>query len=471
MAYYYCQFGVSHSSLANQRLALDCRFLSVWLSDKLKLCPSRLFLCLRVGRKSAKNTKVFWLAEEMSEMLRVNGAFRNLGFGLASGVFGKFTACFDKVGTVFKRKNRAFVVCESFLTSPHGFLSSEFTGKKKYNCAVNCRNSAKGSILLEAIIMVGLVTALTPVLYTHISDRKEEIANINKANTMLQLQREVENFLKDRDKRDSIADKAVISPSDLGGTVSSALDDRYKIGFKKSGDTISAIIVEREGSGNDLKAAKVAGLIGVSAGIKSAMNTGTAYGVNGLWNKELSDFGFNANEVPAGSTVVTTEYSQSKTKFYTSEMIVDSDLDLGDYQLTANKVVAKKVCIGGEDSEYCRDTWDSDVDSNFIMMKECYESNSVTSDYCQRAIARGIINYCSGISRTYAGVGLVAASGNYNLTRGSTSSWASLPCYFKSDGSVPTAAEITAACNNNSDVNRSYACSINSGGYCNYYSC
>ena len=58
------------------------------------------------------------------------------------------------------------------------------------------RRVCAGSILLEAVIMVGLVGALTPVLYTHISNRKEEISNINKANTMLQLQRETEQFFK-----------------------------------------------------------------------------------------------------------------------------------------------------------------------------------------------------------------------------------------------------------------------------------
>ena len=61
-----------------------------------------------------------------------------------------------------------------------------------------------GSILIEAVIMIGLIAALTPVLYTHISDRKEEIENINKANTLLMLQREAESFLKDETKRHAL---------------------------------------------------------------------------------------------------------------------------------------------------------------------------------------------------------------------------------------------------------------------------
>ena len=83
--------------------------------------------------------------------------------------------------------------------------------------------------------MVGLVGALTPVLYTHISDRKEEISNINKANTMLQLQRETEQFLKDKDKRESLVftdGKATLSPSELNSNLTT-LNNKYQTGYHK----------------------------------------------------------------------------------------------------------------------------------------------------------------------------------------------------------------------------------------------
>ena len=200
------------------------------------------------------------------------------------------------------------------------------------------RRVCAGSILLEAVIMVGLIGVLTPVLYTHISDRKQEIANINKANTMLQLQRETEQFLKDKDKRESLVftdGKATLSPSGLNSNLTT-LNNKYQIGFKQNGDNISAVIVEKEGSGNDVKAAKIAGLIGVSAGIKSAMDTDNAYGVNGLWKESLSDYG--VSNVPAGSTVVTTAYDSEKQSFYTSDMIVDSDIDA-----TGHKTISARL--------------------------------------------------------------------------------------------------------------------------------
>ena len=45
----------------------------------------------------------------------------------------------------------------------------------------------KGSISVEALVMLGLIAALTPVLYKHVSDRREDVDNITQANTMLLL--------------------------------------------------------------------------------------------------------------------------------------------------------------------------------------------------------------------------------------------------------------------------------------------
>ena len=311
--------------------------------------------------------------------------------------------------------------------------------------------SFAGSILLEAVIMVGLVGALTPVLYTHISNRKEEISNINKANTMLQLQRETEQFLKDKDKRESLVftdGKATLSPSGLNSNLTT-LNNKYQIGFKQNGDNISAVIVEKEGSGNDVKAAKIAGLIGVSAGIKSAMDTDNAYGVNGLWKESLSDYG--VSNVPAGSTVVTTAYDSEKQSFYTSDMIVDSDIDA-----TGHKIIADKICIGGDDDEHCRDSWDN-ADSDLVLLKLCYSDLQLgitTSDYCTRALEKGIISDCQGLSDTYTAADLVAPSGEYYLGNNFTKK----VCYFK-NGKMPSSArEIIEACNSTVDADRKWAC-------------
>ena len=46
----------------------------------------------------------------------------------------------------------------------------------------------KGSMLLETIIVLGMITTFTPLLYKHVAERRAEIENINRANTLLYLQ-------------------------------------------------------------------------------------------------------------------------------------------------------------------------------------------------------------------------------------------------------------------------------------------
>ncbi|MBR7158877.1 MAG: hypothetical protein IKD08_04270, partial [Alphaproteobacteria bacterium] len=54
----------------------------------------------------------------------------------------------------------------------------------------------KGSITVEAIVMLGLIATLTPILYKHVADRREDIDNINEANTMLLLRNTVSDYIE-----------------------------------------------------------------------------------------------------------------------------------------------------------------------------------------------------------------------------------------------------------------------------------
>ena len=322
-----------------------------------------------------------------------------------------------------------------------------------------------GSILLEAVIMIGLVAALIPILYTHIANRKEEIKNINKANVMLHLQRETQNFLNDADKRAALDEaltaaggKLAKNPSYLGSHINASLDNHYTIGFKKSGDDINAIIVEKIGSANDVKAAEIARLIGTSAGIKSSMNSDTVYGVNGLWRETVADYGVSA---PAGSTVITTEYTKTGNAFYTSDMLIDSDIDLGAYKLYSgtgnNKIVVNRLCIGGQEENNCRTSW-ADVDTNLMLLKKCYARVRLDdrgSNYCKKVTERHLSDNCTSVANTYSAAILEAPSGYYYLGTG----FVRKACYFVK-GAVPTAAELSTACSGGD----TYACEA-SGNY------
>ena len=355
------------------------------------------------------------------------------------------------------------VTCRGVRTdSASGLSEDSFAGKKLPHSIHKLHKKSLGSILIEAVVMMGLIGALTPVLYTHVADRKEEMQNINKANTMLQLQRETEKFLKDDDSRSSItftSNKATLTPSQIG--LSSALDNKYNIGLKKDGNKISAVIVEKEGSGNDVKAAKVANLIGVSAGIKSAMDANNAYGVNGLWKESLANYGLTAANVPAGSTVVTTEYNKEKNNYYTSEMIVDSDIDMGEHELTTKKLTAEQICFGGD----CISDWSGlggDVantnDTNLVLLTQCMNDrkNGISgsaSTYCVLALKNELIVDCKTVMDTYKAAGYNPPTGYYYLGN----SWTKKVCFYV-DGNLPTSAtQIINTCNS-SGSDRRFAC-------------
>ncbi len=301
--------------------------------------------------------------------------------------------------------------------------------------------------------MVGLVGALTPVLYTQVAEKKEEIRSINKANTLLNVQRETERFLQSESNRTGLTftnGYAVKKPSDIG--LSNALDNNYQIGFKKKADgSISAMIADTEGLG-DTGAAKVAGLIGVSAGIKSSMDAENAYGINGLWKEKISDYGITA---PAGSVIVSTEYNKEKDKIvYTSEMLANQNIDLGDNNLKAGTVSTDELCIGDD----CKGTWnDYEIDtsnSDMILFNKCQQVHSTTDDYCKRAISKGLVADCSSVAAVYSNAGLQAKPGYYYLGN----SLVEKVCYFI-DGEMPESAlQIILACDDTSNSYRKFAC-------------
>lgn len=287
--------------------------------------------------------------------------------------------------------------------------------------------------------------------------------NVNKANVMLTLQKETEKFLLDREKSESLTfseGKAVINPSALGDSVNASLGNHYRISFKKAvntdgTETISAIIVEKKGSGSDVKAAKIANMIGIIAVIKSAMNDHHAYGIKGLWKEQLSDYGIT--NVPAGSAVVTTKYNKNKKSFYSSDMIIDSNIDMDGRKFTAGVIVADKVCIGTEGKD-CRNAWSDNVsDTDLILLKLCYSrlNHGITdTEYCQGALNKGIIDNSSSIAEVYSSVGIEASSGYYYLGYDLRKK----VCYFK-NGAVPTLArQVIEGCNDHTDANRKFAC-------------
>ena len=247
-------------------------------------------------------------------------------------------------------------------------------------------------MLLEAIIVLGMIATFTPLLYKHVADRRADIENINRANTLIYLQQKTEEYLKDPDNITALVDELghnqhkEIFPSELG--IGDNFDGRYIIGIRREDEqnkpVLKAMIIDTVNTGSDLRAAKVAELIGVSAGIYTAVDPDAAWGINGMWSEPLSRY-FTTTDIPTGAVAVTTEYNKEKYRVNISDILVDSDLDMGEFEVTAeqinainlaaqsgtidqitatdvrasNKVVAgTKLCVGGEEAENCIESWE-----------------------------------------------------------------------------------------------------------------
>ncbi|MBR7159120.1 MAG: hypothetical protein IKD08_05575, partial [Alphaproteobacteria bacterium] len=73
----------------------------------------------------------------------------------------------------------------------------------------------KGSLSIEALVMLGLIASLTPVLYKHVTDRHEDIDNINEANTLLLLKNAATEYIADKKESITIG-TTVLEPTDIG---------------------------------------------------------------------------------------------------------------------------------------------------------------------------------------------------------------------------------------------------------------
>ena len=321
-------------------------------------------------------------------------------------------------------------------------------------------NSANqsGSMILEAIIVLGMVATFTPLLYKHVADRRAEIENINRANTLLYLQQKTEEYLKKPENITALVtelghnEHKEIFPSELG--IGNNFDGRYIIGIRREDENnkplLKAMIIDAVNTGSDLRAAKVAELIGVSAGIYTAVDPDAAWGINGLWSEPLSRY-FTTTNFPTGAVAVTTEYNKEKYRVSISDILVDADLDLGEFELTAEQINAiniaaergtigellattevaspklvssGSICFRKNGEENCIESWEGlggQDSSDLMLVQMC---NSGLTEMCMLAFAKDLNTSCSKVDAVYDRFGATYPSPKiYTLTYGTGGSY------------------------------------------------
>ena len=295
--------------------------------------------------------------------------------------------------------------------------------------------------------MFGLIAALTPVLYKHVSDRRQDIENINEANTLLLLKEQTKAYI-DENKDTLLVGTTIVEPVDIGSDI-----DGYKIGIRKDSDgSINAMIAANAG-GNDMKAAKVASLLGVSAGIYSAQDSAKAWGINGVWAENISNYGFTS--LPTGVPVLTTTYDEEDSldmdKIFSA--IEEHKFDT----LTTNVLKADEVCIFNKDTNKydCRDNWDDDP---IKIIEECNKGDLAS---CVTGRNKAYNHNCQAIIDTYKSKGQTPPNQHYVLTISASSTTTSKEyCWFADDFGFSTNEILVTKCKVGSGTYNKNACVV-----------
>jgi hypothetical protein len=177
----------------------------------------------------------------------------------------------------------------------------------------------KGSIMIEALALLGLITMVTPVLYRKAAERATELQDINIATQLRMISNAADNYVKDN--YSTIAGKhgnATVFTLTEGVTLdANRLFSSYDIGVRRN------VVTDQLGNNHDIyttgvlgalaenftmmRSSKIASMIGANGGVyrkADGSSNGEVVGVQGIWNAELKDYNLASVNPRNGSLMV-----------------------------------------------------------------------------------------------------------------------------------------------------------------------
>ena len=176
----------------------------------------------------------------------------------------------------------------------------------KYNTLLRKVNQT-GSMMIEALAMLTLISLVTPTLYKKSAERTTELQDINTATQIRTLAKAVDNYtlanyqelLKDLEKED----KGMISltANNLKGYLPYGYDldkatknfDKPILVVKRQGEAdslTSFVILPKTGDVNDYRASQIASMVGANGGYITEENgEKVVKGVGGVWGLDNED--------------------------------------------------------------------------------------------------------------------------------------------------------------------------------------
>lgn len=173
----------------------------------------------------------------------------------------------------------------------------------------------KGSMMVEALAMLGLISMVTPVLYKKAAERTTELQDINTASQLRTMSKAVDDYIKDHyhsiNNGQNITMANLEKYLPLGYTDQSKVFKDFKIKVYKDGTgdnaTYTGIVVGdllADGSLPPMRSAKIASMIGANGGVVNGSNID---GVQGGWQATTGEFGLSG--IKTGSVAATSVHA------------------------------------------------------------------------------------------------------------------------------------------------------------------
>lgn len=190
--------------------------------------------------------------------------------------------------------------------------------------------SQAGSLMIEAMAMLALISLVTPTLYKKSAERTTELQDINTATHLRTMIKAVDNYVATNYKalveNDTIPDKGhkryCKNPDDnnCDGDLSKFKEflpygfdiagnfknfEAPKIILHREGNTVTSYVeLPRSVEIGAMRAARIASMIGSNGGyVEGAGNDRTIKGVGGIWGVDKGEFSNNGFSSSAGSVV------------------------------------------------------------------------------------------------------------------------------------------------------------------------
>jgi len=178
------------------------------------------------------------------------------------------------------------------------------------------KSMQKGSMMVEALALLGLITMVTPILYKKAAERTTELQDINVATQMRMLSGAADDYIADNYNEvgevhtgevfslsdDELEVMSTYLPHGFNMTKSKMFKD-YKVSVhKREVEDIqgnkhnvftTAVLAPLNDEISMMRSSKIASMIGANGGVYRA-STGKLDGTQGTWQAELSDYGFSS---------------------------------------------------------------------------------------------------------------------------------------------------------------------------------